>query len=298
LDAIAFIKSPEAATAMASLAASGPEDVRAAAAWWLEFRRTNDWSGFVGGIASGESAKPSAEAVAAITQRDVLLNAASSPSQRQHAAEQLASTREGGMALLALAGDGKLPDGVKKSVAELIFRNPDPSVRALAGQHFPRVTASGEALPPPEKLLALEGDAKRGRDVFFGQTAACSKCHTFRGEGADVGPDLSEIRTKYDRAALLDQVLNPSASIALGYEPWLVRTKKGDTYAGFILADSEAALTLKDTSGKKVIIPAADIDRRVKQKLSVMPDNVALGLKPQELADLLAFLRSEPPAKQ
>ena len=109
-----------------------------------------------------------------------------------------------------------------------------------------------------------------------------------------MGPDLSEIGTKYDRAGLLDQVLNPSAAIALGYEPWIVRTKKGDTYAGFVLADSEAALTLKDTSGRKVIVPTAEIDRRVKQKLSVMPDNVALGLKPQEIADLLAFLRSEP----
>jgi putative heme-binding domain-containing protein len=444
LDALAFVKSPEAAHAMAQLAQSGPEDVRPRAAWWLQFRRTNDWSDSgIGGVASAADrpdkplfssgvitagsvridvdisgatrlwlvvtpgnkglscdwadwAQPrlvgpkgelkltelkwaSAQAgfgdvnvdrnckgrlmriadkpvpwgigthaaseivydlpdgytrlvgeagldnggadggtdypggtpdveflvyadvdparAAALAARDTLLNASAPAAQRRKAAERLATTKEGGMVLLGLAGEGKLPEDVKQTVAEQIFRNPDPSVRALASEHFTRVTTSGEPLPPPEKLLALAGDAARGRAIFVGQGAACSRCHTFRGEGSDVGPDLTEIRTKYDRAGLLDQVLNPSASIALGYEPWLVRTKKGETYAGFVLAESAAALTLKDTSGKKVMIPTGQIDRRVKQKLSVMPDNVALGLKPQEIADLLAFLRSEPAPK-
>lgn len=291
LDALAFIKDPEASHAMARLAQTGPDDVRPRAAWWLQFRRSNDWS--ADGAAQGVATESTPEQRAALALREVLLSASAPIDKRSRAAEQLAGTREGGMLLLTLAAEGKIAGDLRRSVAQHIFRNPDPSVRALAAGHFTRVTASGEALPAPEKLLAIDGDPVRGRALFFGQSAACSRCHTFRGEGSDVGPDLSEIRTKYDRAALLDQVLNPSAAIALGYEPWLVRTKKGETYAGFVLAESDAALTLKDTSGKKVIVPAGQIDRRVRQKLSVMPDNVALGLTPQEVADLLAFLRSD-----
>ena len=231
---------------------------------------------------------------AAIAAREALLSPDAAPAKQREAVERLAATAEGGKVLLSLAGDGKLPEAVRPLVAEHIFRSPDPSVRALASQHFPRATAGGEPLPPVDKLLNLPGDAARGRAVFFGATAACGRCHTFGGEGADVGPDLTQIRTKYDKAALLDQVLNPSAAIALGYEPWIVRTKKGDTHLGFVLADGPTGVTLKDTSGRRVTIAADQIERRVKQKLSVMPDNVALGLKPQEIADLLAFLGQGP----
>ena len=53
---------------------------------------------------------------------------------------------------------------------------------------------------------------------------------------------------------------------------------------------------LKDTSGERHVIPAAEIVSRTKQKVSTMPDNVALGLAPQDLADLVAFLASNPRA--
>jgi putative heme-binding domain-containing protein len=293
LDTIAFIKSADAAQAMAQLARSGPEDLRDAAKWWLEFRAANDWSTF-GAVASSDGARSNPDLAAALAARDALLAPDAPAAKQREAVDRLLSTPEGGKLVLGLAAEGKLPEAVQPAVAEQIFRSPDPSVRALASQYFRRSAAGGEPLPPVDKLLALPGDAKRGRDVFFGQAAACSRCHTFAGQGSDVGPDLSQIRTKYDKAGLLDQVLNPSAAIALGYEPWIVRTKKGETHLGFILADGPTGITLKDTSGKRVTVAADKIDRRVKQKLSVMPDNVALGLKPQEIADLLAFLGSAP----
>src|SRR5262249_24282179 len=41
--------------------------------------------------------------------------------------------------------------------------------------------------------LLTGGDARRGRDVFFGKKAICSACHMVRGEGERTGPDLSTI---------------------------------------------------------------------------------------------------------
>ena len=42
----------------------------------------------------------------------------------------------------------------------------------------------------------------------------------------------------HQRLELLDNILNPSANIAFGYEPWIVKAKGGDVYSGFILAES------------------------------------------------------------
>jgi putative heme-binding domain-containing protein len=139
----------------------------------------------------------------------------------------------------------------------------------------------------------MPGDVKRGHDVFFGNTAACAKCHKFNGEGKDVGPDLTAIRTKFQKPEVLDSVLNPSAAIAFGYEAWIVKTKKNDVYSGFIIADGEI-ITLKESSGEQRTIAAKDIVLRKKQTMSIMPDNVALGLTAQELSDLAEYLLKAP----
>ena len=40
------------------------------------------------------------------------------------------------------------------------------------------------------------GDPARGQALFSGEQARCSQCHTFRGKGGTVGPDLTEIGKK------------------------------------------------------------------------------------------------------
>jgi len=47
IDALAFVRTREAAEAMANLALASPEDLRPYARWWLENRATNEWSEWV-----------------------------------------------------------------------------------------------------------------------------------------------------------------------------------------------------------------------------------------------------------
>jgi putative heme-binding domain-containing protein len=199
------------------------------------------------------------------------------------------------MQIIAMAGDKKFPAELVPSVAGTIYRNPDLTVRAMAGTYFPRQAAGGVTLPPVKELAKMPGDVARGRAVFYGNTASCSRCHGFSGEGRDIGPDLTSIRTKYQRPELLDAILNPSAGIAFGYESWIIQTTGGDVYSGFILADADTVV-LKESSGEQRHIPKDKIKKRVKQPMSVMPDNVGLGLTAQELADVAEFLLKSPTA--
>ncbi|MFO1010734.1 MAG: PVC-type heme-binding CxxCH protein [Planctomycetota bacterium] len=219
-----------------------------------------------------------------------LQDAAASESERANAARALAADKEGGLLLIQLANEGKLAETVRAAAAGAIYSNPDMAVRALAVSAFPRATASGKPLPPAKELASLAGDGARGETLFRGAKANCAQCHTFQGRGGDVGPDLTEIGRKYGREALLDAILNPSAAIAFGYDTWVVETKDGRLYSGFVLADADK-LVIKDTKGTREVIDAGEVESREKQKLSAMPDNVALGLEPQELADLATFLQ-------
>jgi putative membrane-bound dehydrogenase-like protein len=171
--------------------------------------------------------------------------------------------------------------------------NPDLGVRALAR---PGLLPEG-AEPQPfraDEILALEGDPRAGRTVFRSTAAQCSACHASGGFGNDVGPNLSAISAKYDRPGLLNAILNPSAAIAFGYETQLVATTDGEILSGFLLAQDEHGVVLKDSAGERWAIPAEEIEATRKSPLSVMPEGVALGLTPQELADLVAYLAAGP----
>ncbi len=227
---------------------------------------------------------------------ELLRDGAAHDSRRKEAVRELALDAQGGMWLVHQAQKEMLPPAVLTEAGEHIFANPDLSVRALASEHFER-SAEERELPSVTELLSLEGDAGRGREVFFDERAQCATCHAMvRGQhrrGGDIGPELTAIREKYGAAEIIDAILNPSAAIAFGYDTWLIEDTDGGLHTGFVLADGESVI-LKDTQGKRHTIAAEDVADRFKQSLSTMPQGVALGLEPQEVADLVAFLLERP----
>lgn len=218
--------------------------------------------------------------------RAQVLDASAPLATRTEAALQLAGDPEGGFALIGLGESGALPESIKTAVTPALHRHADVAVRALASQHFPR--ADRPNAPSIPSILARSGDRHRGQELFFAPRTACSTCHTYAGRGGELGPELTAIAAKFDRTAVLDAVLNPSASIAIGYELWTLETDAGPVY-GSVLAEGENVV-IKDAAGQRRVLPKATIHARRKLPTSLMPDSIALGLTTQELADLAAFL--------
>ncbi len=138
-----------------------------------------------------------------------------------------------------------------------------------------------------DQIAALTGDERTGQAVF---KTTCASCHRYKQVGNDVGPDLTQIHQKLDKNALIDAILNPSAGIAFGYEPWLLTTKTGQTYYGFLVSDGEQSVVIKGVTGQKHTIAADNVASRKQFKNSLMPRPESMGLKPQQIADLTAFL--------
>ena len=138
-----------------------------------------------------------------------------------------------------------------------------------------------------ESIAALTGDAKSGQALF---KTTCATCHRHKQLGNDVGPELTQIHQKFDKNALLDAILNPSAGIAFGYEPWMITTKSGQTFYGFLASDGEQSVVIKGVTGQKHTVPTESIASRRQFKNSLMPSPASMGLKPQQVADLTAFL--------
>ena len=141
--------------------------------------------------------------------------------------------------------------------------------------------------PAIAQVAMLTGNNQKGQTVF---KTYCSTCHRHGPLGADVGPELTQIHQKFDKNALLDAIIHPSAAIAFGYEPWLITTKKGQTYYGFLVSDGEQALVIKGIKGQQHTIPADEVFSRRQYKTSLMPDPSAMSMSNQQLADLTSFL--------
>lgn len=179
--------------------------------------------------------------------------------------------------------------GLLERALALQERAPAPAGAAPAEALEVRDVPPPERYPSPAQVLALPGDAARGRRVFFSVNASCARCHEHAGQGGEVGPPLTHIGGKLGREALLDAILHPSAAIAYGYEATGVETKGGQSYSGLLLAEGDNVV-LKEGSGELRLIPGAEIKARARQNVSLMPDGLAFGLAPAQLRDLVEFL--------
>ncbi len=142
-----------------------------------------------------------------------------------------------------------------------------------------------------EPLLS-QGDAPRGREVFFGTRVACFTCHTVRSEGGHVGPDLSRIGAVRTGRDLLEAILFPSASFARGYEPYVVATTDGLVHTGVIARETADAVVLVTPDRIEAALPRDAIEAIEPSRVSVMPRGLDANLSRQELTDLVAFLQS------
>ncbi len=155
----------------------------------------------------------------------------------------------------------------------------------------------GSTKDPLQELLKAarggKGDAAKGEKVFFeAQGAACFQCHTVRGKGTAVGPDLTDVAAKYPREELIVSVVEPSKRMAVGYEPSVVQANDGEIYSGVIKSETTDSVLLVGSDRVPHTLPKKDIKSRRASDVSIMPTGLVNGLKPNEFADLIAFLES------
>lgn len=136
------------------------------------------------------------------------------------------------------------------------------------------------------------GDIRRGQAIFNAPKSACVSCHAIGYLGGKVGPDLTKIGQVRNDRDLLESIVYPSLSLVRSYEPVTLATLDGRVLNGLLKKDGpdEVILTLSATEEARV--PRDQIEEIRPSGISVMPAGLDQQISPQELADLLAFLKS------
>ena len=163
----------------------------------------------------------------------------------------------------------------------------DDEALVPAGKLPPAETISDETFRKYVAALTSPRDLKRGHELFL---KSCATCHRIGAEGHDVGPDLlGQLGMAED--SLLKDILMPNERIRPGYETTLVQMADATVATGILKDDGATSLTLMSPNGVEQVFLRKDVTGVRRLATSLMP-SFAEGLTPADVADLLAWLRS------
>lgn len=136
-------------------------------------------------------------------------------------------------------------------------------------------------------------DFEQSKAMFT--AAACNTCHAIRGEGGSIGPDLTQLGTRFTMHDILESIIDPNKVISDQYASTLFSLKDGNSVLGRLIREDDqkyyisqnpfAPETLKEVDKKNVAsTKMADV--------SLMPPLLINNLNPERLRDLMAYLIS------
>lgn len=172
-------------------------------------------------------------------------------------------------------------DAILKSMGQ------DPANVKLVSVEMPAVPANAPKLPSTAEIAKLPGDKERGKAAI----ASCYMCHKVGEQGIDYGPDLTTFGRQQPADVIINAIANPSAEVSHGYEGTEIKTKDGITIVGMVLSDADPVL-VKCVGGQTQSIAKSRIASMKLLEKSLMYDPANLGLTPQAIADIAAYLKS------
>jgi putative heme-binding domain-containing protein len=181
--------------------------------------------------------------------------------------------------------------------------------RIVRADDYPEILSVKWKKADPEKLAQQErhlnelaaflpkGDAERGAKLFNNRDKSkCIVCHLKGEKGVRLGPDLTMIGSIRSERDLLEAIVYPSVSIARYHEIVNVLTKDGNVVSGLLVRETVDEMFLSSAEGVVQSVPYRDIQQARYSNASLMPEGLDKLLKPEEIADLVAYLKeSKPP---
>ncbi|HXI50279.1 MAG TPA: PVC-type heme-binding CxxCH protein, partial [Candidatus Saccharimonadales bacterium] len=170
-----------------------------------------------------------------------------------------------------------------------LLAHPSPALRQRAEKLLarpvdtPRQTLIDQYLPAVQQA---RGDAAQGAKVFQAQ---CAVCHRLNQQGNGAAPDLSSVVDRSPERMLI-AILDPNRAVEDRYINYVARTRNGEDFSGILSGETANSITLISASGLRETILRRDLESLTSTRLSLMPEGFEQLLRPQDIADLLAYL--------
>lgn len=214
-----------------------------------------------------------------------------SPAVRGQILDALISRPERVAALFDAIEQGKIkPRDIDQARAARLLKSNDAALKARAEKLLASAMPAdrAKALEDYRKVLTLQSDPRRGKEVF---KKTCATCHKVGDVGVDVGPSIADLRTKTPEQVLVD-VLLPNKAIDNNFVSYTVVTDEGLQFVGIIAAETPGSVTLKLPDGKTQSILKTAIESMESNGVSLMPEGLERTVPHQDMADVISFVKN------
>lgn len=148
-----------------------------------------------------------------------------------------------------------------------------------------------KAMTGPASENEVPGDPEAGEKLFRGTKAGCSNCHSIRGDGGRMGPDLTNLGASRPLALIKQAIVGPFQRLQIaGQEGVSIRLKNGKEIHGLARNRNNFSLQVLDREGNLHLVSMLNVEELRISARSVMPDDYGRRLSGQELQNLYAFL--------
>lgn len=166
----------------------------------------------------------------------------------------------------------------------------------LVEADYPKGPGKNYKLEDVDKIFAAEltkRDFKRGRSMFIATT--CSRCHAVRGEGGNIGPDLTQVGTRFSTKDMMEAIIHPDKSISDQYAATEFQLKNGKSIVGKITNQDVNYYYISQNPYTPDYLTKVAKNTVVSKKYSTvssMLPGLINSLNEEELKDLVAYLKS------
>jgi putative heme-binding domain-containing protein len=178
----------------------------------------------------------------------------------------------------------------KLAGAERLSKNGNELISATAPKGPGRNWRMENALPIIEKGLT-DRNFENGKAMFAATT--CKMCHALRGDGGAIGPDLSQLYTRFSSKDMLESIIMPDKTVSDQYAATYYSLKNGSSIVGRLINEDKVAYYISQN-------PYApnELEKVLKKNVvsskpssaSIMFGGLVNSLNEDELKDLMAYL--------
>ena len=178
----------------------------------------------------------------------------------------------------------------KLSGGELLSKSGNELVKSV----YPK--GPGKNWKIEDALPLLEGgltnrNFQQGKNMYAATT--CNRCHGMRGEGGAIGPDLTQLGTRFSNKDMLEAIINPNKSISDQYAATHFTLKNGESIVGRLMSEDAKSYSVSQNPYDPeavVKILKKNVASHKYSPVSIMYGNLVNSLNEEELKDLMAYL--------
>ncbi len=148
-----------------------------------------------------------------------------------------------------------------------------------------------------EAVAVLDSGGLENRSFEVGKNmylaTRCATCHSMQGEGGIIGPNLTQLGTRFSPEDMITALIEPSEVISDQYASTVLYLEDGQSVVGKLTRQDEENYYLSQNPFAPDIIreiPKSEVTQSKLSAVSVMPPGLINSLNENELRDLIAYL--------